>query len=79
MKKKIKPRPPLKPFGLDMSPDEALERFIGTKPDEVEANIDKTKKKKPPGRKKSPSGGKVESQSVVSLRDRRMAKRNTGR
>lgn len=65
------------PFKIKMGFDEALERFIGTKPSEVEAAIKRGKKVKPPGSKtkRKPSGG---SQSVVSLRDRRMAKRNKG-
>ena len=65
------------PFRLNMDPDEALERFIRTKPEEVEANIAKSKQKKPPGSKK-PSGGSTHT-DVVSLRGRRMRKRNTGR
>lgn len=80
MKKKIKSAPPDPPFGLDMPFDEALKRFIGADPKEVETNIKISKKKKPPGRKKKiPSGDKNESQSVVSLRNRRIRKRNYGR
>jgi hypothetical protein len=63
---------------LDMRFAEALERFVGTKPDEMHANIAKSKKKKPPGGKK-PSGGKVEGENVVELRARRMRKHNQGR
>lgn len=79
-----KSRKPLPPFWLDMDPDEALERFAGTDPQEVEQLIARSKGKKPkkpkqtPGSKK-PSGVPVKSQSVVSLRDRRTAKRNNGR
>jgi len=80
MKKKIKSTPPEPSFGLDMPFDEALKRFIATKPDELEANVKRSKKKKPPGgKKKNPSDGEVKSQSVVSLRDRRIRKRNYGR
>jgi hypothetical protein len=68
---------PVSPFKLDMDPDEALERFIGTNPKEVDANIARSKKKKPPGSKK-PSGGR-QPESVVDLRRRRMRKRDTGR
>jgi hypothetical protein len=60
-----------------MDPDEALERFIGTKPDEVEASIAKSKRKKPPGSK--PSSGSSQPEGVVDLRRRRMRKRVTGR
>lgn len=49
-------RPPKEVFlGLDMPFSEALERYSGVKPKEVEANIAKEKKKKPPG-KKAPDG-----------------------
>ena len=66
------------PFKIKMGFDEALERFVGTKPSEVDALIKRGKKGKPPGSKakRTPSGGS--SQSVLSLRDRRMAKRNKG-
>jgi hypothetical protein len=70
------------PLGLDMDPDEALERFIGTDPGEVDALEKRAKAKKPPGRKKKPGGKKPpgsSSENVVSLRDRRMRKRNYGR
>jgi len=79
-KRKIKSAAPEPPFGLDMPFDEALKRFIGVDPDEVEASIKRAKKKKPPGgKKKAPSDGDVKSQNVVSLRDRRIRKRNHGR
>jgi hypothetical protein len=72
------------PFKLKVGFDEALERFIRTDPKEVEENIKRSKTKKPPGskRKRKPSGGVVaqsESEAVVSLRLRRMRKRNEGR
>ncbi len=44
--------PPLK---LDMSFGEALNRFVATKPGEVEESIARSKQKKPPGAE--PSGG----------------------
>lgn len=78
-KKKIKSVPPERPFGLAMPFDEALKRFIGTDVQELEANVKRSKKKKPPGRKKILPGGKIDQSDVVSLRDRRMAKRNYGR
>ena len=76
-----KPKQVEPPLGLDMPFDEALERFIGTDPKEVEKSIRRSKQKKPPGSKKKrkPSGGNAQSDVVVSLRDRRMRKRNTGR
>jgi hypothetical protein len=37
--------PPLK---LDMSFDEALSRFVATKPEEVDESIERSKAKKPP-------------------------------
>jgi hypothetical protein len=77
--RKIKSTPPDPAFGLDMPFDEALKRFIGTDPKEVEESIGKAKKKKPPGSKRKPPGGSDQSESVVSLRSRRMRKRNTGR
>jgi hypothetical protein len=71
------------PFKIKLGFDEALERFIRTKPEEVEENIRRSKTKKPPGskRKRKPSGGSSQSkpETVVSLRLRRMRKRNEGR
>jgi hypothetical protein len=66
---------------LDMDPDEFLERAIRTKPSEVDALIERGKKKKSPGSKRAhkPSGGTSQSESVVDLRRRRMRKRETGR
>jgi hypothetical protein len=64
---------------LDMPFAEALERFAGTKPAEMHANIKRAKKKKPPGGKKVPPGSKDEGENVVSLRARRIRKRNQGR
>jgi hypothetical protein len=78
--RKIKSTPPEPAFGLDMPFDEALKRFIGTDPKEVEASIGRAKKKKPPGNKAKPKspGGNNQSETVVSLRSRRVRKRNTG-
>lgn len=70
------------PFGLKLDFDEALERFIRTKPAEVEELIKRSKTKKPPGakrKKRKSSGGTSQSESVVDLRSRRMRKRNEGR
>ena len=79
--KKLEPK-----LGLDMPFDEALQRFIQTAPKQVDASIARSKKKKlhrgkkrkrkSPGRKKAPPGTLGESQSVISLRSRRMKKRN---
>ena len=68
------------PLRLGMGFDEALERFIKADPQEMKGNVKKSKQKKPPGsksKKRKLSGGI--SQSVISLRDRRMQKRNKGR
>ncbi len=77
MAKGVKHPSPLK---IDMGFDEALERFIGTKPSEVDALIERGKQKKPPGakRKRKASGGTSQFETVVDLRRRRMRKRNTG-
>jgi hypothetical protein len=69
----------ISPFGLDMDPDEFLERAIRTKPSEVEALIERGKKRKPPGTKRKASGGSSQSDGVVDLRRRRMRKQETGR
>lgn len=74
-------------LGLDMPFDEAMERFMQTDPKQVEASIERSKQKKPPGaksKKKTPGSkkalpGTLVDQTVVSLRDRRMRKRNYGR
>jgi hypothetical protein len=64
---------------LDMRFGEALERYAGTSPAEMHANIKRAKKKKPPGGKKRKPSGDAVAQNVVSLRDRRIRKRNHGR
>lgn len=50
-----------KPLALDMPFDEALERFIGTDPDELPDNVKLRKKKgppkRPPGSDAARSGG----------------------
>jgi hypothetical protein len=76
MVKGAKHQPPLK---LDMGFDEALERFARTKPSEVEAAIDQSKKAKPPGTKRKRKAPGDSSDAVVDLRRRRMRKRETGR
>lgn len=68
-----KPKQVADKLHLDMPFDEALERFIGTKPAEVHANIQRAKKRKPPGGKKPPPDDPT---NVVSLRQRRMKRRN---
>lgn len=59
---------------LDMPFAEALERYAGTKPAEMHANIRRAKKKKPPGEKASP-GGKADEKNVLRLRDGRTRRR----
>jgi hypothetical protein len=81
MKKKAAKHP--RSFGLKLDPDDALERFIRTDPVEVEKLIARSKTKKPPDakRKRKASGGSTQAvaETVVSLRRRRMRKRNEGR
>jgi hypothetical protein len=58
---------------LDMPFSEALERYAGTNPAEMRANITRSKKKKPlGGRKRKPPSDVV--QNVVSLRNARKRK-----
>jgi hypothetical protein len=67
-------------IGLDMPFGEALERYIGVDPKELEANIAKDKGKKPPGAKKKRKapGAKVKSENVLSLKERRESLRRRG-
>ena len=70
-------RPPKEVFlGLDMPFSEALERYIGVEPKELEANVAKEKKKRPPG-KKAP-GGKGQKAKVVLLGDHKTARKRHG-
>jgi hypothetical protein len=73
-------RPPKETLGLDMRFDEALERFIGADPKEMQANIARSKAKKPPGgkKKRKPPGTKGKNENVLSLRERRMSLRRRG-
>ncbi len=75
-------RPPKEPMlGLDMPYGEALERFVGVDPRQVQDNIVRSKKKKPPGGKKKkrvPPGKKAKTGNVVSLRERHMSLRRRG-
>jgi hypothetical protein len=54
MKKKIKSTAPEPPLSLDMPFDEALKRFISTKPEEVEASIKRSKKETAVQEEKTP-------------------------
>jgi hypothetical protein len=65
-------------FFLDMPFSEVLERYAGTNKEELDDVLERGRAKKPPGskRKHKPSGGPIQSKSVVNLRDRRMTKRN---
>lgn len=58
---------------IDMPFEEAVERFIGVKPEELKENLDKQKRKrKAPGSgRKVPPGGNDADQKVVRLRDKR--------
>lgn len=56
---------------LDMPFGEALERFIGTDPAQMHANIAKAKKAKPPGGKKAKPSDDNVAQNVVKLRAKR--------
>jgi hypothetical protein len=65
-------------LGLDIPFEEALDRFLHTKPSEVEASIEKSKQKKPrtvkkkkPGSKHEPPGNASQSPKVIALRDKR--------
>ena len=76
------PRKPMgEEMGLDMPFDEAMERFVGVNPREMEANIAKSKTKKPPGgkkRKRAPPGKKSKSANVISLKDSKTARARRG-
>jgi len=54
-------------MSLDMPFDEALERFIGTDPTEVAANIAKSKAAKPEAERKRPAP-KPDQTNLVKLR-----------
>jgi hypothetical protein len=52
-----------------------LERFAGTDPKEMHANIAKAKQKKPPGGgKHKPPGNTGKAQNLLSLRDARVSR-----
>lgn len=56
---------------IDMPFEEAVERFIGVKPEELKENLDKQKRKrKTPGSGRKPPGANDAGQ-VVRLRDKR--------
>ena len=58
---------------IDMPFGEAVERFIGVKPEELKENLEKQKRKRKPsgsGRKKPPEGTDADPK-VVRLRDQR--------
>ena len=56
---------------LDMPFDEAVERFIGTDPKEVAANIAKSKRAKPAADRKLQSAAKPDAHNVTELRGKR--------
>ncbi|MGU3418210.1 hypothetical protein [Methylobacterium sp. D54C] len=49
------------PFGLDIDFGEALERFIATRPKEVEEGIQRARQKKVPDAQVAPKSGSVGS------------------
>ena len=61
---------------IDMDPDEALERFINVDPQELQANLDKHKRKKRSPEHRSEGNPDDPAQTVVRLRDRRERKHN---
>jgi hypothetical protein len=72
-------RPPKEEFfGLDMPFGEAMERYVGVKPTELEANVSKAKKKKPPGAVKVKPGGKSKTTNIISMKDRKTSLRKRG-
>ncbi len=71
-------RPPKEVFlGLDMPFGEALERYIGVNPKELEANIAKDKRKVPGAKKKKAAPG-ASAKNVISLKDRKTSRRRRG-
>jgi hypothetical protein len=58
-------------MNLDMPFGEALERFIGTDPREVAANIAKSKAAKPVADRKLQSATKPDTENVTELRRKR--------
>ena len=71
-------RTPKETMGLDMPFGEALERFIGVDPKELEANIAKDKRKKPTGAKTKPKAPATKAKNVISLKDRKTSLRRRG-
>jgi hypothetical protein len=71
--KSVKPEPPL---GLDMPFDEALRRFIGVDPKEVEASVKRAQKKKLGDKKEAPSA--IIDDVATTLPDRPVRKRKYG-
>ena len=72
-------RPPKETLILDMPFGEALERYAGVDPKEVQAGVVRSKKKKPGGKKKrKPPGAKVKPGNVISLRERHMSRKRRG-
>jgi len=61
------------PFGLDIGFFEALERFAGTDPKEVEGSIKRSKQKKPP-RGHPPGGPEKQKAGEPSLSRERKPK-----
>lgn len=60
-------------MSLDMPFGEALERFIGTDPEETRANIERSKQAKPEAERKRPAP-KPDQTNVTKLRGERKPK-----
>ena len=65
--------PPEDKLYIDMPFGEALERLVGVDPKQAEANVKKSKTRKPPGGKKPLPD---DSTNVTDLRKARVRKRN---
>ena len=66
---------------IDMPFGELVERYAGVKASEIEANVKRAKKKKPPraaAKRKTP-GVKVKAKNVLSFSERKTQLRNKGR
>lgn len=59
---------------LNMPFEEALERFVQTDPQEMRANIEKSKAAKPAADHKKRSAAKPDTQNVAELRRKRKPK-----
>lgn len=65
-------------FYLDMPFNDALERYAGVPIGEIDEAAGKSKKKKPRRARKKPPAAKKKAKNVISLKDRKTAKRRRG-